>query len=173
MEENQIRLEESQSRSDLAVHYFKAGYNCAQSVLLAFADRYTVSPTVLKQIGAPLGGGVGRLREICGAVSATAVLLGLEEVEMNPGDDALKTALYHRVQAIAQRFKTRMGSYVCADLLELKRVPQQPRPDDRNAAYYAHRPCAYCVFVAAEILEQELSKKNHSLSESLIGSENA
>lgn len=164
MEDHLNCLEESQSRAELAAQNFKSGYNCAQSVLLAFADRYPLAPGVLKQIGAPLGGGVGRLREICGAVSAAAVLLGLEHPEMNPGDDAEKAALYERVQALATRFKTHMGSYICADLLEIKRLPQDFHPEGRTAAYYENRPCVYCVYVAAQILEQELAN-THKLAD--------
>lgn len=155
-------------RAALAVEQFRVGYNCAQSVLLAYADLYPIEIETIKKIGAPLGGGVSRLREICGAVSAMSVILGLEKSVVDPTDEKGKTDLYDTVQHAAFQYKERMGSYICADLLAIKRVPQPPRPDDRNAAYYAQRPCAYCVAVAAEILGNELlsiQKSRNSLIE--------
>lgn len=148
-----------QQRTESAVQYFKSGYNCAQAVLLAYADLYPVDVEVIKHIGAPLGGGVSRLREICGAVSGMAVIIGLEMPVSDPTDENSKALLYERVQKAAQHFKQKMGSYICADLLQMERKPQHYRPDRRDDAYYAERPCASCVAMAAEILGETLSQR--------------
>ena len=147
------------ARTEQAVANFKAGYNCAQSVVMSYADLFEVDTETLLKVSAPLGGGMGRLREICGAVSGMFLILGLEHPATNPNDKATKTACYEAVQRTGLAFKSTMGSYICADLLKLKRAPQTPTPDDRNAAYYAKRPCAYCVAQAAEILGHELTIK--------------
>ncbi len=146
------------ARTEQAVANFKEGYNCAQSVVMAYADLYPADMETLKTLSAPLGGGMGRLREVCGAVSGMFLILGLEHPATDPNDKATKTACYEAVQRTGLAFKAKMGSYICADLLKLKRAPQTPTPDDRNAAYYAKRPCAYCVAQAAEILGHELKR---------------
>ncbi|MCK9311941.1 MAG: C-GCAxxG-C-C family protein [Bacteroidales bacterium] len=145
------------ARTEQAVKNFKDGYNCTQSVALAYADLYPVDIETVKMLAAPFGGGMGRLREVCGAVSGMFLILGMEKpVELN--DKATKAATYAAVQSTALHFKERMGSYICADLLKIGRQPQDSTPEDRNSEYYAKRPCAYCVAVAAEILGEELIK---------------
>lgn len=141
-----------------AVENFKNGYNCAQSVALAYADIYPVDVETIKMLSAPLGGGMGRLREVCGAVTGIFLILGMEHPVFEPNDKTTKTACYAAVQRTALNFKDKMGSYICADLLKIGRQPQSPTPDDRNNEYYSKRPCAYCVAVAAEILGEELVK---------------
>jgi C_GCAxxG_C_C family probable redox protein len=145
-------------RSERAVENFKQGYNCAQSVVLAYADLYPVDVETLKMLAAPFGAGMGRLREVCGAVSGTFLILGMEQPITQPNDKTTKTETYAAVQRTALNFQERMGSYICADLLKIGRQPQDPTPDDRNNEYYAKRPCAYCVAVAAEVLGKELAK---------------
>ena len=98
------------------------------------------------------------MREVCGAVTGMFLILGLEHPLSNPTDKAIKAASYAAVQRTGLNFKEKMGSYICADLLKVERQPQSPTPDDRNSEYYAKRPCAYCVAVAAEILGKELIK---------------
>jgi len=146
------------ARTEQAVEYFKKGYNCAQSVALAYADLYPADVETVKMIAAPFGGGMGRLREVCGAVTGMFLVLGMEIPVVDPNDKKNKTANYEAVQRTALIFKGKMGSYICADLLKIGRQPQTPTPDDRNSDYYAKRPCAYCVAVAAEILGKELNK---------------
>lgn len=146
-------------RTNQAVTFFKEGYNCAQSVVMAYADRYDADLETLKLLAAPFGGGMGRLREVCGAVSGMFLILGLEYPANTPNDKVAKTANYAAVQRTAGAFKEKMGSYICADLLKIGRVPQATQPDDRNAEYYAKRPCALCVAVGATVLGQELANK--------------
>lgn len=146
-------------RTEKAVEYFKKGYNCAQSVVLAYADVFNMDDATAKKISASFGGGMGRLREVCGAVSGAFMILGMQYPATDPEDKKSKTENYAAVQRVAAKFKERMGSYICADLLKLKREPQNVNPSDRNAEYYAKRPCALCVAVAAKILGEELTDK--------------
>jgi len=151
-----MKEKDIKDRTEQAVEHFKNGYNCAQSVVMAYADRYPVDIETLKVLSAPFGGGMGRLREVCGAVTGMFLILGMEHPANDPNEKENKNANYTAVQRTALNFKNKMGSYVCADLLKIGRVPQYPIPDDRNSDYYAKRPCAYCVAVAAEILGKEL-----------------
>ncbi|MDD2611776.1 MAG: C-GCAxxG-C-C family protein [Bacteroidales bacterium] len=146
------------ARIEQAVENFKNGYNCAQSVALAYADLFPVDVETIKQLSAPFGGGMGRLREVCGAVTGAFMILGMEYPATVPNDKPSKAANYASVQRVGLQFKDQMGSYICADLLKIGRHPENPNPEDRNAEYYAKRPCAYCVAVAAEILGKELMK---------------
>jgi len=147
-----------EARIEQAVENFQNGYNCAQSVVMAYADLYTADIETVKMMAAPFGGGMGRLREVCGAVTGIFMILGLEQPDTDPNDKAAKTASYAAVQRTALTFKDQMGSYICADLLKIGKHPQNPTPDDRNSEYYAKRPCAYCVAVGAEILGKEICK---------------
>jgi C_GCAxxG_C_C family probable redox protein len=149
-------------RTEQAVENFKNGYNCSQSVAMAYADLYPVDMETIKQVSGSFGGGMGRLREVCGAVTGAFMILGMEYPASDPTDKAVKSANYAAVQRTALQFKEKMGSYICADLLKVDRYPQDPNPEDRNSAYYAKRPCAYCVAVAAELLGKELMKSEMS-----------
>ena len=155
-----MRVIDVKARTIQAVENFKNGYNCAQSVAMAYADLYSVDIETIKMIAAPFGAGMGRLREVCGAVSGMFLILGMEIPVTEPNDKTTKVATYTAVQRTGLNFKDKMGSYICADLLKTGRQPQDPTPDDRDNEYYAKRPCAYCVAVAAEILGKELIKSN-------------
>lgn len=141
-----------------AVAYFKEGYTCAQSVVLAYADLYEEEVKTLVKVSGSFGGGMGRLREVCGAVSGAAMILGLEYPISGPDNKQGKSSNYAAIQQVAYAFKEKMGSYICADLLKIPRFPQAPDPEDRNSAYYSKRPCAYCVAVAAEMLGEEIKR---------------
>jgi C_GCAxxG_C_C family probable redox protein len=141
---------------DKAVALFKEGYNCAQAVLLTYCDEVGLDPEIAKSIAAPFGGGTGRLREMCGAASAMYLIMGLKHPHTDPGNKKTKTLVYEDVQRTATAFKREFGSYICADILQLRRQPQSPESSDRNAEYYAKRPCARCVAVAATIVGHEL-----------------
>jgi len=152
------------ARTEQAVEYFKGGYNCSQSVAMAYADLYSVDIETIKMLASPFGAGMGRMREVCGAVTGMFLILGMERPLTEPNDKTTKAAVYSSVQRTALNFKEKMGSYICADLLKIGRHPQDPTPDDRNSEYYAKRPCAYCVAVAAEMLGKELqANKIHNL----------
>ena len=142
---------------ELAENNFLAGYNCAQSVLLAFAEDLGLDGDFALRLSSSFGGGMGRLREVCGAVSAILMAAGLVYGYTAPGDDGAKAAHYARVQALAEAFRREHGSILCRELLG--RVgPESPVPEARTAAYYAGRPCAALVGSAAEIFETYLAE---------------
>lgn len=137
-----------------AEELFRGGYNCAQAVLLAFADRTGAEQTFLENIAKPMGGGMGRLRLTCGAVSGGAMALGLLFPEET------KSGIYALVQKLAARFAERNGSVICADLLSgahLK-ADTSPAAEARTPEYYKKRPCAELVRDAAMIVEELLEE---------------
>lgn len=146
----------SGARAEKAAALFKAGCNCSQAVVAAFADDYGLDPQTAMRVACGLGGGLGRLRETCGAVSGMAVLAGLQHGSVDPADAAGKRRTYEAVQAMAAAFKERYGSIVCRTLLGLDKPEGDPTPSARTAAYYAKRPCAEYVRAAAEIAERTL-----------------
>ena len=123
-----------------AVELFKMGYNCAQSVTAAFADEYGYTEEQALKMSASFGGGIGRMRETCGAACGMFILAGLETGSTDPTDREGKA------------FRRENGSLICAELLGLReRKPQEPNPEERTQAYYAKRPCAKMVETAARI----------------------
>jgi C_GCAxxG_C_C family probable redox protein len=145
-------------RKQKAVDNFKAGYNCAQSVFMAYSDVYKLDANLAKTLSSSFGGGIGRLREMCGACSGMFMLVGMQIPVLDPNCKDCKTDNYKAVQTLANRFKDINGSYICADLLKIKREAQQPNPDDRNAEYYAKRPCAKLVADAAFVFGEWLNE---------------
>ena len=151
----EINIEE---RKEKALSLFNEGYNCSQAVFCAYADLFDVDPEMAKQLTSSLGGGMGRLREVCGAVSGSFLLLGLRYPASDPNDKKAKTANYASVQRVAEAFKSRFGSIICRELLDVKRQKESPVPSDRNAEYYAKRPCARFVVEASEIVGNEMAR---------------
>lgn len=148
---------EIEKRTTLAVEFFEKGYNCAQSVLMAYSDLYGVEKESAAKLATSFGGGMGRLREVCGAVSGMFLVLGLHYPFTNTKDKAAKNTNYKAVQRTANEFKAIMGSYICADLLKIKHEPQNPESSERNEVYYKSRPCLRCVTIAAEIVGKQIS----------------
>lgn len=148
-----------EERTQKAIDFFEQGYNCSQSVLMAYADLYGIDQETAKKIASSFGGGMGRLREVCGAVSGMFMVLGLHYPATDVTDKKAKTTNYQAVQRTAMKFKQEMGSYICADLLKIKRQPEEATPSERNARYYALRPCSRCVAMAAEIVGNEIMKE--------------
>lgn len=153
-----LTKDEIEERTKQAVGYFESGYNCAQSVLLAYADLYGLNKEMAATMATSFGGGMGRLREVCGAVSGMFMVLGLAYPFVNTKNKASKNENYKKVQETAAEFKDAMGSIICADLLKLKREAQHYESADRTKEYYATRPCAKCVAIAAEIIGKNISK---------------
>lgn len=145
------------ARVKQAAEFFREGYNCSQAVFMAYADLYGIERNTAASLGTSFGGGCGRLREMCGAVSGMFMVLGLHYPFKNPSDKAAKNANYRAVQRTAAEFKAVMGSYICADLLKLRRGPQNPESEERSMAYYKSRPCVECVELAAAIAGKEIS----------------
>ena len=139
-------------RCERAAALFLEGYNCAQAVAVAFSDVTGLSPEFSSKMASSFGGGLGRLREVCGAVSGMAMVAGLLYGYDGPETGPEKMAHYQRVQELAGRFREENGSIVCRDIL--KNPPSDPAPSPRTAEYYAQRPCARMVYTAAKILEE-------------------
>ena len=142
------------TRREAAEHNFTEGYNCTQSVIKAFSDLIPMEEQALISMVSPLGGGMGRLREVCGAVSGMFLVLGALYGYADPQDKVAKAELYREVQELAASFEAENGSIVCRELLGLSVKKEQPVPEDRTAAYYAKRPCKELVGCAAALLEE-------------------
>ncbi len=146
------------TRRERAEANFRAGYNCAQSVALAFDDLVPMDRALLARMASPLGGGMGRLREVCGAVSGMLLVLGALYGYDAPGEDAKKAALYAQVQALALAFEQRHGSIVCRELLGIEDRRQPPTPTPRTADFYEKRPCGRFIGDAAALLEAYIAE---------------
>ena len=136
---------------------FLGGCNCAQAVFLAFSDVTGIDRKVAARLSSPFGGGMGRMREVCGAVSGMLMVLGVlygydETVE----DDSQKKQLYKDVQALAAQFREGCGSIICREIL--KNPPSDPNPTPRTAEFYAKRPCARMVMTAAKLLDEFIAE---------------
>ena len=146
------------TRKEKAMNYFLEGYNCSQSVVLAFADLLEMEPDQLARLSSAFGGGMGRLREVCGSVSGMFIVLGILYGYDDPKEFEGKKVLYERVQELAHRFEAVNGSIVCRELLGLAEKSQEPTPEQRSDKYYKKRPCKELVGCAAEILEDFLEE---------------
>lgn len=159
-------MEEKELRASRAAELFLKGYNCCQSVVLAFADiiyeKSGVNEAQLEAVASGFGGGIARIREVCGCVTGMTMVAGL----LNPapaaesgdktGMDA-RHANYALVQSLAAKFREAQGSIVCRELLQLRSgAPDSPRPSERTPEYYKSRPCAALVACAAGILAETL-----------------
>ncbi len=139
-----------------AAELFLSGYNCAQSVVVAFSDLTGLSRDFSAKMASSFGGGMGRMREVCGAVSGMLLVAGLLYGYEIPGDDVSKKEHYIRVQDLAGRFREQVGSIVCRDIL--KKPPSDPNPSPRTEEYYKKRPCARMVFLAGQILDDYIKE---------------
>ena len=139
-------------RSEKAAQNFLAGYNCAQSVAMAYADLMGMDVKAAARLASPFGAGMGRMREVCGAVSGMLMVAGLLYGYDSPNDDAAKKGHYSLVQELAGQFREEVGSIVCREIL--KNPPSDPNPSPRTAEYYKNRPCARMVMLAARILDR-------------------
>ena len=141
-----------EERIEKAVSLFKEGYNCSQAVVAAFADMYGFSQEQALKMSAAFGGGIGRMRETCGAACGMFLLAGLEKGATVGSDREGKGAPSELVQQLAEKFKQEHGALRCADLLGLsKKEPVVSTPEARTEAYYAKRPCSKMVETAAKI----------------------
>jgi len=152
-----------EDRIQKSVELFMQGYGCCQSVVCAFADLYGLDEEMALRIAAGFGGGVGRMRLMCGTVSALVILAGLEKGQTRGEDREGKMACYQLVRQLLETFKQRNGSIICAELLQMQGVKAETntaQPDERNAEYYRIRPCARKVESAARIFAEYLDSQN-------------
>ena len=139
-----------------AAELFLNGYNCAQAVAIAFCDVTGLDKDFTARRASSFGGGMGRMREVCGAVSGMLMVAGLLYGYDTPGDDVSKKAHYARVQELAGQFRQEVGSIVCREIL--RDPPSDPNPTPRTAEFYAQRPCARMVILASEILDKYIAE---------------
>lgn len=143
------------TRREQAIANFKEGYNCAQAVALAFADKMDMDTDTLLRLSSSFGGGMGRLREVCGAVSAMFIVAGVVKGYSDPKAPEEKKQHYALIQLLAEKFKEKNGTIVCRELLG-GNPSTAPTPEARTDAYYKKRPCVEMVGDAAEIVGQVL-----------------
>ncbi len=149
MNKNNINIDE---RVLKARDLFLQGYNCSQSVFCAYADIYGFPEELAFKASASFGGGIGRMRETCGAACGMFMLAGLETGQTAPGDDAAKQQNYQLVQELAEKFREVNGHILCRELLQLRKDAKiLATPDARTAEYYRLRPCLRMVESAARI----------------------
>lgn len=137
------------TREEKAEALFRSGMNCAQSVFGAFAEDFGMDAAMAAKVSCGLGGGVGRMREVCGTVTGAALALGLIH-----GED--KSVTYPHVQRLCERFKEECGSIVCRELLAGVAATTGGAPEARTPEYYRKRPCVELVKLAVRLLEEQL-----------------
>ncbi len=143
---------------------FLGGYNCAQAVFCAFTDVTGLDMTASARLSSSFGGGLGRLREVCGAVSAAAMVLGMAKGYDKPGHPELKKHHYELVRQFAARFREEGGSIICRELLSAAGLPVEEggTPEARTAEFYEKRPCPKLVWQAARILDDMLAEREET-----------
>ncbi len=153
---------QNSAHAQKAMALFKEGYNCSQSVFLAFEDVHHMDRETAAKLASSFGGGLGRLREVCGAVSGMAMASGMLYGYDSPTDFEAKTDHYARVQELAGKFSEANGSIVCKELLGLEQKGGSHIPEKRTEEYYKKRPCAELVGMAAAIMEQYIAEHSQS-----------
>lgn len=146
------------TRKEKAMQSFLDGYNCAQCMMIAFEDMLTIDLEMALKIASPFGGGMGRLREVCGSVSGMFMVLGFVKGYCEPDDYVGKKELYEHIQELARRYEEANGSIICRDLLGLNVKKEDATPEQRTEEYYKKRPCAEKIGSAVEILEEYLKE---------------
>jgi len=142
--------------STKAAELFVNGYNCAQAMLVAYCDVTGLTPEFSAKLASSFGGGMGRMREVCGAVSGMLMVAGLLYGYDTPGDDTVKKEHYQLVQQLAGRFREEAGSIICREILD--NPPSDPNPTPRTAEFYRVRPCARLLVLAAKILDEYMAE---------------
>ena len=147
-------------RVERARGYFLEGYNCAQAVVMAFDDIMNMGVNALARLAAPFGGGMGRMREVCGTVSGMAFVAGAIAPSADPKNLEERKNNYALVQAFADKFRMENGDIVCRRLLGLEPMVERSEtamPSERTAEYYKKRPCVEYVACAARIVAEHLA----------------
>lgn len=146
------------TNEQIARENFKDGYNCAQSVFLTYAEKYGFDRDTALKLASSFGGGMGRMREVCGAVSAMFMIAGLEYGYVENNNDEIKAEHYTRIQNMAKMFKDKNGSIICRDLLGVD-ADDNPIPSKRTNAYYQTRPCEEYIAEACRIIDSMVKVK--------------
>ncbi|MGN0458563.1 MAG: C-GCAxxG-C-C family protein [Eubacterium sp.] len=149
------------SRGDIAKNYFCQGYNCSQAVAMAFEDMLDMDEKSIARAVSGFGGGISRMREVCGCVSGMVFVMSMLYGYDEPDNLEGKKELYSRIQSLANRFKQDNGSVVCRELLNLQSKDfDAPTPEARTSAYYQKRPCKELARYAADILAEYIADQN-------------
>jgi len=149
-----------EEREQRAGELFKAGYNCCQAVAMTYADVLGMPEDEVARLTSGFGGGMGRMREVCGTVSAMTMVAGAMIPANDVTDKAAKTANYALVQDMAAEFKQMNGSIICRELLGLSKPEGTPVPSDRTQEYYKKRPCGELCSLAAGIIARKLESQD-------------
>lgn len=157
-------MKEEANHQERAKALFMQGYNCCQSVFAAFCEELGMDLETALKLSSSFGGGMARLREVCGAVSGIFMACGLKEGYTDPHDRASKEEHYRRIQALAKRFEKENGSLICRELLGLDVKHDSPVPEVRTQSYYEKRPCAELIGSAANILDEIFKQEQHKNS---------
>ena len=140
---------------------FLDGYNCSQAVLGAFCDEIGMDFNTAMKLSSSFGGGMGRMREVCGTVTGMFMVIGLAMGNDNSKDNTTKKNVYKSVQELAAKFKEDNGSIICRELLGFQKNNKESYvPSERTNEYYKKRPCPELCKYAADILEEYLKKEN-------------
>ena len=150
-------MAQESSKAKEAMELFRQGYNCAQAVMASFCKELGLEEKQAMMLASSFGGGMGRMREVCGAVSGMAMVLGLAQGYSDPKATGEKAAHYDKVQQLAEQFKAENGSIICRELLGLT-APDGSVPALRTEGYYKKRPCAELVADAAAILDAYIAE---------------
>jgi C_GCAxxG_C_C family probable redox protein len=142
-------------RAERAKAYFQDGYNCSQSVFMAYADLFDLDVELASKFASSFGGGMGRLREVCGACTGMFMVASMA-IPADNKDAEAKKANYALVQQVAEDFRQENGSIICRELLGLTCKKEDPTPSARTQEYYKKRPCGELVYLAAEIVGKRL-----------------
>lgn len=145
--------------SEQASRLYFEGYSCAQAMLLAFSDETGLSKELSLRVSSSFGGGMGRLREVCGAVTGMFLVCGILYGYTDITDPSLKADHYARVQELGLEFKKRFSTFICRELLELDVLHDDPTPEARTEEYYKKRKCSMYIAAAAEILDEFIEKQ--------------
>lgn len=149
------------SKGDIAKQNFLNGYNCSQAVLLAFCEDFGLEKETALKISEPFGGGMGKMREVCGTVTGMFMVLGLAMGNSDAKDGSTKKNIYKSVQELAEKFKQDNGSIICRELLGLQKANKESYvPSERTTEYYKKRPCPELCKYAADILEEYLKEED-------------
>lgn len=154
-----------ESRVEEVVKTFESGYTCAQAVFATYADLFGMDRETALRLSSPMGGGIGRMREVCGAVSSMALLAGLKQGNTDPSNEEGKESIYLLTRQLAQRFREKHGTIICRELLGIQGMEESARPSARTKEYYSKRPCSRLVATAGEIIEEMLLKEQEKESE--------
>ncbi len=147
------------NKGEKAEKLFKNGYNCSQAVLGAFCEELGLNEEVAFRLSSSFGGGMGRMREVCGAVSGMFMVAGLAAGYSDPEDAEAKKKHYALIQEMAKAFADINNSIICRELLGLVEKEGDPTPEKRTDEYYKKRPCAELVKDAAEITQRIIFEK--------------